>query len=128
VDHPVVEEWTWRRITESWAECIIALGSIAEHGLLRLFIRHEAKISCNVPPLTQQRQEQNLPPCWVDRPADPGRPLRYWLELGRWWTISIPGRDIRLLPAFHPARIDDYDPGYERTGKALAACLGVDGI
>jgi len=26
---------------------------------------------------------------WVDRPADPGRPLRYWQETVRWWTISI---------------------------------------
>ncbi|MGA3180224.1 MAG: hypothetical protein ABSF38_07785, partial [Verrucomicrobiota bacterium] len=121
VEHPVVEEWTWRRNTESWSECIVVLGSIAEHGLLRLLISGGAKITCHVPPVIPPNLSHSIPPCWVDRPADPGRNLRYWLEPGRWWTISIPGRNIRLLPIYHPVRMDDNDPGYERTAQALAA-------
>src|ERR1017187_7121429 len=26
VEHPLVEEWTWRRNTESWAECVVVIG------------------------------------------------------------------------------------------------------
>jgi hypothetical protein len=119
VEDPGVAGWTWRRITESRAERIIALGHITEHGLLRLFSRHDAKISCNGQPL-----RITVPaPDWVDRYADPGKNLGYWLNPVRWWTISIPGRDVRLLPVYHPAVVDQYDPGYRRTGSALAVWL-----
>lgn len=120
VENPAVECWTWRRITESRVERIIALGHVAEHGLLRLFSRNHARIFCNRQPF-QPRLRATCD--WVDRYADPGKNLGYWLNPGRWWTISIPGRDVRLLPVYHPAAVDQYDPGYRRTGSALAVWL-----
>jgi len=124
VEYPIVAGWTWRRITESRAECIIALGHIAEHGLLRLFRSHDAKIHCNGQQWMQPSQNVNAPVSdWVDNYADPGRKLGYWLTPGRWWTISIQGRDVRLLPVYHPAAVDNWDRDYTRTVKALAVLL-----
>ena len=124
VEHPVVEGWTWRRVTESLAARIIALGHIAEHGLLRLFSRHGAMISRDEQRLSDLCQGGTVPAWgWVDRYADPGRKLGHWLKPGRWWTISINGRNVQLLPVYHPSTVDNYDPDYRQTGQALAAWL-----
>jgi uracil-DNA glycosylase len=124
VEHQTVAGWTWRRITESRAERIIALGHIAEHGLLRLFSRHGATISCNGRQWNQDRQSEDLPTGeWVDRYADEQKTLGHWLTPGRWWTISMQGRNLRLLPVYHPSRVEQYDPDYSQTGDALAAWL-----
>ncbi len=32
-------------------------------------------------------------------------------------------RDVRLLPVYHPATVDNPDLGYSRTGKSLAVWL-----
>lgn len=78
VEHQTVADWTWRRITESRAERIIALGHIAEHGLLRLFSWHSATISCNGRQWHQDRQSKDLPTGgWVDRYADEQKTLGY---------------------------------------------------
>lgn len=37
VESPVPRAWLWRRFSESEASAVIALGTVAEHGLLRLF-------------------------------------------------------------------------------------------
>ena len=126
VEHPVVAGWTWRRIIESRAVCIIALGRIAEHGLLRLFSRHGASISCNGrqwrPPQAPGTEPEWT---WVGNKAAPQTSMAYWLRPGRSWTISIPGRQLRLLPVYHPSRVDDYDPSYSQTRNALAAWFQV---
>jgi hypothetical protein len=124
VEHQTVAGWTWRRITESRAERIIALGHIAEHGLLRLFSRQGATISCNGREWNQDRQREDLPTGeWVDRYADEQKTLGYWLTPGRWWTILALGRNLRLLPVYHPSRVEKHDPGYSQTVDALAAWL-----
>jgi len=124
VEHPIVAGWTWRRITESRAELIIALGYIAEHGLLRLFQSHDAKISCNGQQWRPPPQHVNSPASeWVDKYADPDKKLRHWLTPGTWWSISMHGREVRLLPVYHPAAVDRHDHNYTRTVKALVAAL-----
>jgi hypothetical protein len=37
--------WLWRRLVDSEASALIALGTVAEHGTLRLFARHLRKVS-----------------------------------------------------------------------------------
>jgi hypothetical protein len=101
------------------AKCIIALGHISEHGLLRLLRNHEAKIFCNGQPW-QPHQLVNTPASeWIDHYADQDRRLDHWLTPGRWWTISIQGSDMRLLPVYYPATVDKWDRDYTRTRKAL---------
>jgi uracil-DNA glycosylase len=124
VEHQTVASWTWRRIAESRAERIIALGHIAEHGLLRLLSRHGARISFNGRQWYQDGQSEDLSTGeWVDRYADEQKTLGYWLTPGRWWTVFTQGRNLRLLPVYHPARVEKYDRGYTQTGDALAAWL-----
>ena len=40
VESPKQNDWLWRRVVGSEASTILALGTIAEHGLLRLFARN----------------------------------------------------------------------------------------
>ena len=55
--------------------------------------------------------------------ASPGKKLGYWLTPGRWWTVSIQRREVRLLAVYHPYIVDNYHQIYNRTGSALAAWL-----
>lgn len=43
VESPTASEWLWRRIEDSESSMVVALGTIAEHGLLRLFKRRLAR-------------------------------------------------------------------------------------
>jgi hypothetical protein len=118
VENPMVEDLTWRRILESRANRVIALGHVAEHGLLRLFSRRGASIFCNGHKWTQRVDSSGE--AWVGNYADLTKTLYYWLRERRWWTVSIPGRELRLLPVYHPAKIEKWDPGYVQTLKVLA--------
>jgi hypothetical protein len=40
VESNTASMWLWRRIVESEASAMVALGTVAEHGILRLFSRH----------------------------------------------------------------------------------------
>ncbi|MDQ2687269.1 MAG: hypothetical protein M3Y28_05320, partial [Armatimonadota bacterium] len=109
-------EWLWRRFREGQARCILALGSTCEHGLLRLFSRHGMTITQDgepffVPPIMQG--------AWVNEYADPRRKLGDWLNYETWWTIQgqVDGmeRVWYMLPVYHPASHQNYDPGYQRT-------------
>jgi hypothetical protein len=122
VAHPTVAGWNWRRIIETGASSIIALGHIVEHGLLRLFSANGASISSGGRHWNQSSQVQNLA-AWVDRYADPAKKLDYWLTPGRWWTVSMPRKTVRVLPVYHPSTAGNYDPGYSRTRDAVAYLL-----
>jgi hypothetical protein len=45
VESRAASDWLWRRLVDSEASALIALGTVAEHGLLRLFARHLQKCS-----------------------------------------------------------------------------------
>ncbi len=45
VESETASDWLWRRLLGSEASALIALGTVAEHGLLRLFRRHLGKLS-----------------------------------------------------------------------------------
>jgi hypothetical protein len=109
--------WLWRRIVESDASLILALGYIAEHGLLRLFARN----GFSVRDASSYWQAKDAPG-WATRYGDPQRQLGYWLNAERWWTIegTVAGvaRSWHLIPVFHPAARAK-DPGYVRTSGLL---------
>jgi hypothetical protein len=54
-------DWLWSRITGSAASRIVALGRIAEHGLLRLFARHDLRISPSSAPSTEWKPKRGAP-------------------------------------------------------------------
>jgi hypothetical protein len=45
VESKGASDWLWRRLADSEASALIALGTVAEHGLLRLFARQLRKFS-----------------------------------------------------------------------------------
>lgn len=45
VQSPAANEWLWRRVLGTEAETVIALGKVAEHGILRLFSRNLRDVS-----------------------------------------------------------------------------------
>lgn len=113
--------WTLKRFMQSKASKIVALGSIAEHGVLRLFQNYGFTI-----------QEQGFvlqPPvpangnaAWVNNYAEQGRKLGYWLQHSTWWSIISPDaghRTFHLLPIYHPSKSNRYDPNYQQTRMLL---------
>lgn len=122
VEAPTPSSWTWKRLSGRFGTRILALGSIAEHGLLRLFAKQGMDLFIDeVGPV---RFDTLDPRCasgeWVryyagDLMTVGGKRLRkvfgtrvtlqYWIDSGAWWTIRNPDNpDLswRLLPAFHP--------------------------
>lgn len=119
----VQTEWTWRRLATSNAYRIVALGTIAEHGLLRLFARRGFVIA-------ERGRSVEIKPhsddAWTKHYAVVGRTLGYWLEQQAWWTVTgkLDGhlRKWTLLPVFHPAWSQG-DSDYKRTVELLARLL-----
>ena len=119
------EDWTWQRLLDSRSGAVIALGKVAEHGLLRLFRRKGATITC-----ASDGREWNPPALndevfWPSRQADDDRPVEYWIERsGRWWNVSMPDvADWCILPVHSLDAVEKEDSGYRRTRRILERFL-----
>lgn len=120
-------DWTWQRFVNSQASKIVALGTITEHGLLRLFQAKGFTITEEGHP-----DAVHLPAChtksaeWVRRYAAQDRTLAYWIQHHSWWKVEgeVSGqlRTWRILPVYHPAWLNK-DPLYTKTRALLAALL-----
>ena len=123
------DDWTWRRLLISRTRRIVALGALAERGLLAFFHRRGATIhrsdtgSVWKPP----RKEAG----WV-RPTSGQRKLDSWVdpEHGEsWWVIRANdpngrAREWRLLPVRHPSwRNAGIDSGYIYARRTLRTML-----
>lgn len=112
-------DWLWRRVSEGQARRIVALGSIAEHGLLRLFQSRGRSIYLgNRGPIEFSKESlTSTDGKWVGRYAyqclsyrrltleESTGPLQlgYWLAHSTWWSIHEDGKERwRLLPIYHP--------------------------
>jgi hypothetical protein len=122
VESATASEWLWRRLSEGQAHRIVAMGSIAEHGLLRLFQRRGQSIYLGGlgPIAFPEEVLTSTNGKWVgdyayeslrykrralDEKTGPLK-LDYWLDKfdkPRWWSICEDGRERwRLLPIYHP--------------------------
>ena len=114
VEGQIPKNWIWSRITNCGATCIVALGTIAEHGLLRLFsekglLIKDYRNKNNKLVLKKERKEDEDKGMWVTKYADDTKNLAYWLlNEGNWWVIeglvNDQPRKWNLLPICHPAR------------------------
>jgi len=131
--------WNWRRVEECRGDRIVALGMLAEHGLLRLFQRHGATAihrRRHADSRWRFRQDEDWP---KNRPAHTGFRISDWLGRDDWWVIHQRERTWRLLPVPHPAYVfspaAEYGPvrrtlelmrtGYQQHGAVacpLCAC------
>ncbi len=116
-EHPEVMDWQWQRLQSNPTGVIIALGHLAEHGILRLFLRNKATITCG------DRIFQDVcgtsPHSWVDSYAHRECRLSFWLEERTWWTIEAGQKEFFLLPVYHPSGFSNYDPSYSGTIDVL---------
>ncbi len=119
--------WTWERILGTNARIIVALGTIAEHGLLRLFAKNlanfEVRVAGTESTLNLAKMKSDSSSGWVTKYAK--FQLCFWTGKQTWWHITgnVNGnnRDWKLLPVYHPAaRPPHYDPGYEGAINVLA--------
>lgn len=93
--------WTWERILSSQAVEIIALGRIAEHGLLRLFASKGMRIQNDAGAefvLLKSRGGS-----WVSEYADSRFKLGYWEKRRSGWHIEGGSRTWKLSPRYHPS-------------------------
>lgn len=124
VEHPQASRWTWQRIVGSQASCILALGRVAERGLLSLVAEQGMRVRPSDAPDSQWKPRPFANGAWVviDR-KKPHRTLRSWLHSGAWWIISgeVDGSDRswRLLPVYHPSWHNKHDQGYALTRDLL---------
>lgn len=124
-EHPACRGWTQRRLTESRTTKIVALGWIAEHGVLQLLRdwfglnRGFTIVDTNGEPLVLA---QDWTPTYASR-----RRLNHWLKSGAWWNVAgqVDGepRKWQVLPVYHPSAMQRNDPRYARTRGRLAAFL-----
>jgi len=123
VETDMPDGWLWQRVSCGEARRIVAFGSIAEHGLLRLFQRHSCTIHLRgLGPI-------EFCPKWLK--STDGRWTRYyayeklryrlqglqsikgpmlldyWLDNSTWWSIRAEnGRNVwRVLPVYHPTSL-----------------------
>jgi len=125
---PSPANWLWRRMQQ--CRHIIALGTIAEYGVIKMFKRMA------VSPVISTRNEgaihldESLAPgaAWNYCYADPTRKLSHWLRTKDWWVLSddATGQTWNLLPVYHPARHLNYDPGYGRSRTLVREMLATD--
>jgi len=112
--------WTLARLMESRARRILALGRIAEYGLLRLLWDYGIRTIHRMgTPGETWHPNPNHSDGWVVRYACKDQTLEQWLVRKDWWVVKgqLNGeeREWHLLPTLHPAARKDRDKGYSRT-------------
>jgi len=126
VESKLQRSWTLERLQASRARRILALGSVAEHGLLKLFwdvgIRAIHRMRA---PNELWRPNPSHSDCWMLRYACNDRTVAQWLAHEDWWVVSgrLDGEERiwHILPTFHPAR-NAADKDYSRT-RALISMM-----
>ncbi len=121
--------WLWGRMQQT--RTVIALGTIAEYGVLKMFcaMAENPKATAKLDPAISPDMRALGP----DRPwkyayACPARKLRDWLTLGDWWRLEAgPASQPRhwsLLPVYHPSVAGrEGDVGYVATAALLAQMI-----
>lgn len=131
VENEQAAEWLWHRFVDGQAKCVLALGSTAEHGLLRLFTNHGMAVTEGE---TLFHPKPFFQGAWATRYADAKRNLHYWLDHETWWTVQGQvngvGRTWYVLPVYHPAMYQKpkNDPDYKMTKtvlKIMQASIGI---
>lgn len=119
---PLPFQWLWRRMQQ--CRHIIALGTIAEYGVIKIF-----KAMAESPTIVTRNGgrielHKSLKPDgqWIYDYADSTRKLSHWLDTKNWWVLSddTTCQKWNLLPVYHPAARPPYaDFGYARTGVVI---------
>jgi hypothetical protein len=115
VEHPDQRRWHIERVRGPGVSLLIALGHVAEHGLLRL-LRDAlgcAIRTCEGPSATFKRRSNAA--SWPKAYAHSGYQVGTWASAGNWWEavgphgkwniVTVPHTSERPLAAVHVERI-----------------------
>jgi hypothetical protein len=116
-DAPLACQWIWKRMQQ--CRHIVALGTIAEYGVIKMFKRMAESPAIGTRNGGRIHLDQSLEPDarWKYCYADSTRKLSRWLDTKDWWILNDgrTGQKWKLLPVYHPAARPPYaDPGYAR--------------
>lgn len=117
--------WLNRRIQNDGLRVVLALGLIAEYGLLRRFHELGAQVRENESVAEFIPRNHQLPWNWVGQYAHLGFNLGYWNAPNRWWDVSFGNRlFLRILPTYHPSArewTDDYEDSLQQRLTSMLA-------
>lgn len=102
-DHPVNRDWHARRLLSSGARVVVALGHVAEHGVLRLMrdvLQCTVRASSN-PSVSYERESG--PETWAKTYAHDGRKVGHWQETRDWWRAEGPRGRWNVVTIPHPS-------------------------
>ena len=103
--------WLWNRISHGRVKAILALGSIAEHGVLKLMTGEgcSAETTHGETFAGGSLNEANPNGNWVGHYAHHNWRLGDWAQrVDSYWRITQARREWRLLPVQHPSRHGTY--------------------
>lgn len=125
---PLPYLWLGKRIQA--ADIILALGKLAEYGVVKVLKRLEPEItiSASKPPHVRPNHRSLSPgQDWQYTSAFSGRGVKSWLDSGDWWDITERGvsQARRLLPCLHPsAWVDQQNSVASDYGKLIQLMMG----
>jgi hypothetical protein len=122
-------QWTLDRLTQSSARIVIALGTVAEHGLLKLLDSYKDykvwDIIHRVPVWRPQKHRE--PSAWTQTHAQNRKGIKSRLSspTPSCWCVGTASGGIRwyVVPVFHPQAAAKSDPSYRRTLSYLEAVM-----
>jgi hypothetical protein len=118
-EHPEQRQWHACRILESGVEVLVALGQVAEHGLLRLL---RDVLDCNV--TTEDREvvfsRRSGPLTWPTAYAHDARQIDDWMGAKAWWSAGGPRGHWKVVTVPHPSQNVLRAHHTERIQQALA--------
>lgn len=101
VEHPHQQRWHRQRILRSGARVLIAVGHVAEHGLLRLLrdglgCTVRSSVASNI-----QFTRRSNSDSWPIAYAHSDRKIAAWAATGDWWEAASPERRWQVVTVPH---------------------------
>ena len=118
-------DWSWRRIDGIGSGLILALGTVAEHGLLRLLQSRGAVARHS---RTDKQFNPHHDGDWPSRYALSNYGIAKWLRDGAWWNVNPRNESQarwKVLPVYHPSytRPQNADLDYSRTRTLISRMM-----